>query len=275
MKYAITDAFSGKDVIEMPMKLKPAGAAFLWATIAVVVILAGVRLLFEEITFRMVIGAMMAAAGLMHAAIISRTRNPTYTVPLLFYLFGALTFLSNDTRAERLVPLFAGAAGVAYIVFLWALFTRRIKWRYREILELAARPIEGSDDGFTGRPYPAGEAPCTRDELLGFAGFLLKNGIAYPYVERDRAVFVVPRNMLLRLLGLERRYDEATYVSFGFDGNMTVQIAKKDYVQYREELTFDELCRSFAGLFEGFMALYRDGRSDRIILQLDELKLYS
>jgi hypothetical protein len=259
----------------MSMKLKPAGAAFLWATIVIVIILAGVRLLFEEITFRLVIGALMAAACLMHAAIIGRTRNPVYSVPLLFYLFGALTFLSNDTRIERLVPVFAGAAVVTYIVFLWALFTRRIKWRYREMLELAARPVASSDDGFTARPYPAGEASYTRAELSGFARFLLKNAIAYPYIERDRAVFVVPRNMLLRLLGLERRYSDATYVSFGFSGNVTVHIAKKDYTQYREELTFDELCRSFAELFEEFLRLYRQGRSDRIIRHLDGLKFYA
>jgi hypothetical protein len=261
--------------MEMSMKLKPAGAAFLWATLVIVVILAGVWLLFEEITFRLVIGAMMAGGCLMHAGIIARIRNPVYLVPLLFYLFGALTFLTNDTRMESLVPVFAGAAVIAYIFFLWALITRRIKWRYREILELAARPIEGSDDGFTARPYPAGEASYTNEELAGFGRFLLRNVIAYPYIESDRAVFVVPRNMLPRLLGLARGYNDATYVSFGFDGKVAVHIAKKDYKQYREELTFDELCRSFAGLFEEFLGLYREGRSDRIIRRLDELKFFS
>jgi hypothetical protein len=257
------------------MKLKPASAAFLWATIAIVLILVGVRLIFAELGFRLALGAIMAGACLMHCAILFRIKNPVYAIPLSFYLFGALTFLSNSGPIARFVPFFAAAAVITYIFFLWALFSRRIKWRYREILELAARPIEGSDDGFTARPYPAGQASYTKAELSGFTRFLLKNLIAYPRMEHDRAVIIVPENMALWLFGLSRRYHDATYVSFVFDGNVTVHIAKRDYAQYREELTFDELCRSFAELFKEFLQLYREGRSDRIIRRLDELKFFA
>jgi hypothetical protein len=256
----------------MSMKLKPSGATAFWSTIVIILILVGVRLYFEEAGFRLAIGALMTVMCLMHLVIIVRIRNAVYTIPFLFYLFGALTFLTNDTRIENLVPYFAAAAGVAYLMLLWALFTKRMKWRYREILELAARPVEGAEEGFTQRPYPAGEAACSREELAGYASYLLKHMIAFPYLERDRLVLVVPENMLPRLLGLKRAYDDSTFVSFGLDGKISVQIAKRDYGRYREELTFDELCRSFAALFGEFLELHRGGRGELIVRRLDGLE---
>lgn len=259
----------------MTMKLKPAGATAFWTTVVIILILVGVRLFYEELGFRIVIGAMMAAMCLMHFVIVARIRNFFYLIPFLFYLFGALTFLSNDTQTEGLVPFFAAAAGIAYLFMLWTLFTRRMKWRYREILELAAKPVEGSDDGFTSRPYPAGEASYTKEELARFARYLLKYMIAYPCVEQDRIILVVPENMLPRLLGLKRGYRDSTFVSFGLDGKISVQIAKRDYGRYREELTFDELCRSFAALFEEFLELHRRGSERRIIRRLDGLESHA
>lgn len=255
----------------MASKLKPARATAFWATIAIVLILAGIRFLFEETGFRIAIGGLMGVMWLLHLAIVVRVRNAVYLIPLLFYLLGALTFLANDTGIESLVPYFAAAAVIAYILLLRALFTRRMKWRFREILELAARPVEGAGDGFTARPYPAGNADYTKEQLLRFARYLLKHMIAFPYVERDRVVLVVPENMVPRLLGLKRGYLDSTFVSFGFDGTISVQIQKSDYERYREELTFDELCRSFAALFEEFLDQHKNGRGKLIIRRLDGL----
>ncbi len=256
----------------MGTKLKPARATAFWATIAIILILAGIRFLFEESGFRIAIGVLMGVMWLVHLLIVIRVRNPVYLIPFLFYLLGALTFLANDTGIESFVPYFAGAAVIAYILLLWALFTRRMKWRFREILELAARPVEGADDGFTARPYPAGTAEYTKEQLIRFARYLLKHLIAFPHIERDRMVLIVPENMLPRLLGLKRGYQGSTYVSFGFDGTISVQIQKSDYEQYREELTFDELCRSFAALFEEFLDLHKKGRGNNIIRRLDGLE---
>jgi hypothetical protein len=253
----------------MTTKLKPARATAFWATIAIILIVVGIRFLFEETGFRIAIGVLMGAMWLMHLLIVVRVRNAVYLVPLLFYLFGALTFLAGDTRIGTLVPYFAAAAVIAYILLLRALFTRRMKWRFREILELAARPVEGADDGFTGRPYPAGTAEYSKEQILRFARFLLKHMIAFPEIEGDRVVLVVPENMLPWLLGLKRGYRDSTFVSFGFDGRISVQIAKSDYERYREELTFDELCRSLASLFGEFLELHGSGRGELIIRRLD------
>lgn len=254
----------------MAMKLRPAGATALWSTLLIILVLAGIWFFFDETGFRIVIGAMMAAMCLIHLVILVRTRNRVYLIPTLFYFFGALTFLSRHLGLEA--PLLAASAGAAYILLLWALFTRRMKWRYREVMELAARPVEGAGDGFTTRPYPAGETDSTKEELIRFGRYLLKHMIAFPRVEGNRVVLVVPENMLPRLLGLTRGHLDSTFVSFGFDGTISVRIAKRDYGRYREELTFDELCRSFAALFEEFLDLHRSGREDLIIERLDRLE---
>ena len=256
----------------MERKVKPAGATLLWVTATIVLALAAIRFVFDEAGFRIAIGLLMSAMCLLHIVIVARIRNPVYLIPLLFYLLGALTFLSRDTEPVNLVPFFAAGALLAYILLLWALFTRRMKFRFRETLELAARPVEGSDDGFTTRPYPAGQAEYTRDELLRFARFMLKHMLAYPIVEDDRIVLVVSENMLPRLFGLKRGYEDSTIVSFSFDGTISVRIAKKDYEMYREELTFDELCRSFAALFREFLDLHRRDSAKRILRRLDGLE---
>ena len=255
----------------MAMKLKPAGATVFWSTATIILVLAGIRFFFEETGFRIAIGSMMAAMCIIHLVIIVRIRNLVYLIPFLFYILGALTFLSKNTGPVNLVPFFAAGAGIAYFFLLWALFTRRMKFRNREILELAARPVEGSDNGFTSRPYPAGEATYTRKELARFARYLLKQMLAYPCIEHDRIVLVVSENMLPRLLGLKRGYLDSTFLSFGFDGKISVQIAKSDYERYREELTFDELCRSFAALFEEFLDLHRQDSAKQILRRLDGL----
>jgi hypothetical protein len=99
--------------------------------------------------------------------------------------------------------------------------------------------------------------------------------LAYPCVEHDRIVLVVSENMLPRLLGLKQGYIESTIVSFGFDGKVSVRIAKKDYGRYREELTFDELCRSFAALFGEFLDLHRQGSAKQILRRLDGLESHA
>ena len=251
----------------MAMKLRPAGATAFWSTIAIILILAAVRFFFDETGFRVAIGTLMGAMCLMHLVILLRIRNGIYLIPFAFYLFGALTFLS--ARVSILVPLLAAAAGIAYLLMLWALFTRRMRWRYREVLELAAKPVDGAGDGFTTRPYPAGEGRYTREELIPFSRYLLKHMIAFPRVEPDRIVLIIPENMLPWLLGLRRRYRNSTFISFGFDGKISVRIAECDYKRYREELTFDELCRSFGALFEDFLELHRGGSGTLITRRLD------
>ena len=62
--------------------------------------------------------------------------------------------------------------------------------------------------------------------------------------------------------------NKVSYVSFDADGNIAVQISKADYKQYKEQLTFDQLCAALADLFKRFLEYYRDGKENRILTEL-------
>jgi hypothetical protein len=100
-----------------------------------------------------------------------RTRNAAILVQTAYLGLAAAWLLVapggflgiEDPRLYR----FLGACVLLSLAWLLYLFLgRRLKWRGREILELAARPVKPAPDAFTGRPRPAGRAQYTRGEIL-------------------------------------------------------------------------------------------------------------
>jgi len=226
---------------------------------------------FGERVFNIVISIVAGIAALAHLLLSLRTRNWGHLVVMLFYLFLSLVFQSCFPSGVRL--LFSIGAGVFFFLMMYVLFTKKINWRYEEILELAARPIKKTEDGFTHRPFPAGETQYTRNEIMDFARFLLKNTIAVPFYEDNRVVMVIPANMFGHLLYLRRDYLKDTYVSFDFEGSISVHIAQKDYVRYKDEWTFDQLCQSLGDVFKRFLRSHQKGKGNTIIAQLNDIKV--
>ena len=225
-----------------------------------------------ELTFRLVLACLLSAAAAIELITLVRTRNPVYLIPLMFYSADALVFfLPHGTSPILTIPL-VGLALLFFILSMAALFTRRLKWRYREVLELAARSVSESADGFTARPFPAGKSDYTKEDLYRFSRFLRKYVIAYPFFEEDRVVWVVPENMFYYLTGLRRDYRRSTHIALDFEGNITVQITEKDYKKYTDELTFDQLCSSFGHLFVEFLTLYKRGDEKQIIQRMNALR---
>jgi hypothetical protein len=74
-------------------------------------------------------------------------------------------------------------------------------------------------------------------------------------------------------LGLSGDYRDATWVNFDVNGEVSVHIAQKDYLDYREPLAFDSLCTSFGQVFIDFIELYSKGEGVRVIDRMDDLKL--
>lgn len=68
-------------------------------------------------------------------------------------------------------------------------------------------------------------------------------------------------------------YENETWILFDYDGNVTVHISKKDYLEYKETLSFDQLCESMGNLFKEFFELFLKGEEIRIIDKLDSLKI--
>ena len=182
----------------------------------------------------------------------------------IFAFFGAETF-----------PLAFkdGLLSLGFLVFM--LLTRQAKWRGRDILELAARPVAGEAEAYSNRPRPVGKADYTAAEILDFAAYARRRLIAMTYVEQDRVVFVPVK------MGTEygflfrggRDYSGDTWVAFGNDGHITVNVSESDYSAFREDLDHDQLCRSLADVFLDFLDMHRKGQDGRILDRLDAMKI--
>jgi hypothetical protein len=151
--------------------------------------------------------------------------------------------------------------------------SRKLKWRRDELLELAAQPVDTVTNGYTSRPQPAGKVESDKNLIINFADFVLKNLIAVPYIENERVVFVITERYRKHITNLLTDYTGESYVAFDFDGSVSVNITKQDYLKYKDELSFDKLCSSMGDLFISFFEKYRKKEESRIIDSMNELKL--
>ncbi|KPK84932.1 MAG: hypothetical protein AMS27_08730 [Bacteroides sp. SM23_62_1] len=210
-----------------------------------------------------------------------RTRNQSYLAACLWQLLFGMYLLTRF--GQPLIPVLdSKVPELIFVLFLastvWLLylfFTKRAKWKGREVFELASMTIEPVPDGFTDRPRPAGKAEYTRDELIGFAGFLRKHLIAMPCFEENQVVFVPVKmgDEFRYLFNREKFRRDRSWIAFDYRGNVSVVISRIDYIDYKEELSFDQLCENLGKLFIGFMGYYRKGEADRIVYKLNELGL--
>jgi len=228
------------------------------------------------------LGFLTAGYALYTLYVVLRTRNQGHIVALVYQLFVGYLCFNFPTYIERRyldrvefalayfsVLLFFGVL-LAYLVL-----TRKIKWRGREIFELAAEPIETANNGYTSRPRPVGKVEYSRQELLDFVRFAARHLVALPYIT-SKNITLVPVKMgdeFGRVLGLSDDYRDATWVNFDMDGNVSVHISQKDYLDYREPLAFDELCQSLGQVFIDFAELQKKGEGVRFIDRMDDLRI--
>ncbi|OQX52248.1 MAG: hypothetical protein B5M54_09325 [Candidatus Aminicenantes bacterium 4484_214] len=227
-------------------------------------------LIFGQLGFAWAFSVVQILMFTIHFVVLIRTKNPVYFIPTGMYGLWSLTFfppLANSPLHE----VFAVISVFFLVGFIWVLATKKINWRYREILELAAKPVTDASDGFTSRPFVSGQANFSRNEALGLARFLLKHVICFPIIEAERIVLVIPRVMWVYLLGFRRSYEEATYVALAKSGEIIVRIAQSDYQKFKNELTFDQLCQSLGELFKQFLQHYQEGEPRKIIHKLNSI----
>jgi hypothetical protein len=213
--------------------------------------------------------------------IYSRTKNLSYLAASVWQMLSGSWIASNTTFS--LIPgINAKVTGLIFFLFLastvwffYLVFTRRAKWKGREVFELASMSIAPQPDGFTERPRPAGRSEYTKNDLIGFAEFMRKHLIAMPYFEENRIVFVPVKmeDEFGYMFNPEKFRQNRSWIAFDFQGNVTVNISKMDYVGYKEELSFDQLCENLGKLFIEFMKYYRKDEADRIVYKLNELGL--
>ena len=257
--------------MEKPGKLKTSNWGIVIFTLLIVAILSCSAIFFGKTVFYTVLCVIPLLAAITHFVSFLRTKNWGHLIPMLFYVFIVLLFFPALAFNQQTRVILAACALILFVGEIIVLSSKRINWRYREILELAAYPVEESYDGFTPRAFPAGEAQYTKEEIIGFTKFMIKHVIAYPFIEENRVVLVVPENMFVYMLLLKRGYKKDTYVTFDFKGKVSVTIAKKDYQKYKEEFTFDQLCASLGNLFLEFLELYQKDKSKEIIDKLNAI----
>ena len=219
------------------------------------------------------IGLLIFIVGIINVIISFRMGNYAYLAGALHYFIIALMcfFVTGDNKA--LVVILLGCFCFTLFWNISLLISKKTKWRKREVLELAAYPVDDKKNGFTARPKPTGSAEYSKNAILEFARFLSKNLIAIPYVEKEKVALVITKNRLSHLLNLKNEYSDETYILFDFEGNVTVNITKQDYLQYKEALSFDQLTDSLGNLFKEFLELFKNGESVRIIDRMNALKL--
>lgn len=209
------------------------------------------------------------------------TQNPVYLVGALFIFFEFLWFASwpgslfglSDRKAAGFFTLCTLIA-LVFLLHLW--IVKRNKWRGRDLLELAARPVDDVTNGFTERPHPSGKIEASRVEIRAFASFCLRNLIAWPYAERDRIVLVplsADRALLYQLGWIPPAYRDRTWVGFDFEGNVSVNISRKDYDAYRDQFAFDQLCENLGTVMVEFFEWFRAEEEARILDRLDAMKV--
>lgn len=213
-------------------------------------------------------------AGIYGFLTYRRTSNRGYLLQsiimgLAVIMSSLVAFYGTDIPKEYIVPVIVLLV-MTLPVLIYMSLTKKIKWRLREILELAARPVDEIKNGFSERPYPVGQVQYNGIELDGFSYFMKRNLIAIPVHDRDRVAFVLSQDYRFTL-GFDNTYQNKTFILFESDGRVLAHISKRDYLRYRDHLAYDQLCDSLGKLFIEFFDQYRRGESLAILERLDEL----
>ena len=227
----------------------------------------------------LVVGLAFAFFAVVAARSYGRTRNAAILVQTAYLGLAAAWLLVAPggllgIENPRLYRFFGACVLVSLAWLLYLFFGRKLKWRGREILEMAALPVKPTPDAFTSRPRPAGRAEYTRGEILSFAELLHRNHLAWAYREADRVVLspIKAGKEFPYLYGWGvPDYHDRTWVAFDFDGNVSARVSREDYLDYREELSLDALCESLAGVFVGFLEQFKKGEARRIVERLDDV----
>lgn len=172
------------------------------------------------------------------------------------------TALSMPTFVLHLVVILA-------VLLLWGIKIlsqqSELEANARRIFELAASQIEETANGFTTRPFAGGKMDYTNEEIQGFARFMTAAQIVRAKFNPDHTtlMFSLTQSPLATTAP-----DQVSYVSFDNKGQVMAQISRSDYRQYKEQLTFDQLCAALTGLFKRFLQYYRQGQESRILVEL-------
>lgn len=267
-------------------KLKPdRGIQGLVPAIASLIIFALSAIVFGLYHAFNVLGALMILYSFVFGFWSFIKSGNYYFLVSAFYLlaFGFVLFaldLPNDFNGPS--PKFSDEAKIGLVFFyafmFWLVYIgyqKKMKYRGREIMELAAWDVDEGPESYTERPRPAGVVEYSKYDIIDFANHLKKILVSHPFFEDNRVV-LVPIKMgdeFELLYTPNYDYLSKTWIAFNFDGKVSVHISRKDYLNYKDDLAFDHLCESMGQLFITFADFYMRGDKVRITDRLNSVKV--
>jgi hypothetical protein len=252
---------------------------------AVLALVAGgcTAVLFDPETGVRTIGIIVLIYATFYLIATIKTSAISYKVGMVYmYLLGLyMIFIEIRPHSGRIFSLNTEAKFLfiwVILFLLWLVYllvTKRAKWRGRDIMEAAAENVVEGEFSFTPRPKPVSKLEYHKEELVGFAHYLKKNLVAMPFNTNDKIVFVLVKmgEEFGILYGAGLNIWDRTWISFDFDGNVTVNISKNYYLDFRQNLSFDQLCQSLGDLFIKYFEYYRKDQEIRIIDSLNNMKV--
>ena len=156
---------------------------------------------------------------------------------------------------------------VLFIILFWSRLSaqERLVNNARRLFKLASGLINEANGGFTERPYSIGKVDISDAELKGFLNFMEGKFVLKAFV--NDKVYHFGFSMGVSPLVVSDPL-KISYVRIDGEGNLSVSISSFDYSQYKEKLSFDQLCQSMAEVFERFIEYYKEGREERIINEI-------
>lgn len=245
---------------------------FVLIQIVIVAILFGITLLIWGITIALGVLATVYLTYFtftMYAFL--RVRYYYYLFAAFFQIMAVVFFTFIEIGPIPLNP--DKILGIKIIFFVsvvmafYVLVTRKLKWWGREIFELAAQDVEIDPETFTERPKPSGKIVYRREDLFGFARYYENNLLGLCKRENGTMIFIpVKMNEWENaLFNPAYDYKDHSYVAISFDGRVSTFISRKDYLDYKEDLSFDQLTESLSNLHLDFFEWYQSGKEVRIM----------
>jgi hypothetical protein len=222
-----------------------------------------------EDTVDKIAGILLGLGGILSFLIWYRTKNIGHFSFMSWQIIMAIRLLFNF-EDPVVVTVYRVVIVLLILFFFYMIYKKKLKNYYKSILELAARPVDDTQNGFTPRPYPVGTAEYSPQEITEFGKYCSKNLIAMPYLEENKVILVLAIDKLKDILWSRKNYTESTYISFDAHGKVEVNIAENEYRKYKDELTFDHLCASLGNLFIEFLNSFRDNNSGEILKRLNQ-----
>ena len=169
--------------------------------------------------------------------------------------FTMLTWIINLVIFLIMVPIVGPAVAKAY----------KLEQSAKRIFKTAAQTVSSSKNGFTSRPFFAGNAEYSKEQITGFVQYLAGKTIVYP-VFTDTGIYMT-FSMGKSPLSIKES-KEISYINFENTGHITVIISAQDYKRFRKQVTFDQLCESLSSLFKRFLNYYINNQEARIMTEL-------